>query len=124
MASNLDFIGFTYNGKHSYDYFKIYRTSEGNRYNNDLVPAMTDKTADMPGGDGQYFFNTTYKNRVFSVPIAFDKLTETKLREMRQWLNGEGIHHLIFDELPYKVYSAKVTGTPQLKVICFNDEDK
>lgn len=38
---------------------------------------------------------------------------------MRQWLNGKEIHDLIFDESPYKVYSAKVTGTPQLKTVCF-----
>lgn len=119
----LDFIGFTYNGKHSHYDFGIYRTSDGSRYNNDLVPSMNDKTADIPGGDGQYFFNTTYKNRTFSIPIAFDGLTEKKYHEMRKWLNGREIHELIFDELPYKIYSAKVTGTPQLKTICFDDEN-
>ena len=41
---------------------------------------------------------------------------------MRQWLSGDGIHDLIFDELPYKVYSAKVTGTPQLKTLCFDKD--
>jgi phage-related protein len=46
------------------------------------------------------------------VSIAFEELTEEKYRAMRQWLDGKGIHDLIFDEAPYKVYSAKVTGTP------------
>jgi hypothetical protein len=41
---------------------------------------------------------------------------------MRTWLNGKGIHDLVFDECPYKVYSAKVTGTPQLKTICFEED--
>lgn len=58
-----DFIGFTYNGKHSIRDFEVYRTSDGSRYNDNLVPNMNDKTADVPGSNGQYFFNTTYKNR-------------------------------------------------------------
>lgn len=112
MAEIMDFIGFAYNGKHSYDDFGVYRTSDGSRYNDNLVPSMTDKTVDVPGGDGQYYFYTTHKNRQFSIPIAFDDLTEKKYREMRQWLDGKAIHDLVFDEAPYKVYSAKVTGTP------------
>lgn len=122
MAEIMDFIGFTYNGKHSYDDFGIYRTSDGSRYNDNLVPSMTDKTVDVPGGDGQYYFYTTHKNRQFNISIAFDNLPEVKYREMRQWLDGKAIHDLIFDEAPYKVYSAKVTGTPQLKTICFDEE--
>ena len=50
--NDMDFIGFTYNGKHSMRDFNIYRTSDGSRYNDNLVPSMTDKTADIPGGDG------------------------------------------------------------------------
>lgn len=119
-----DFIGFTYNGKHCIRDFDIYRTSDGSRYNDNLVPSMTDKTADVPGSDGQYFFQTTHKNRQFSVSIAFDHLTEQKYREMRTWLDGKEIHDLVFDEAPYKVYSAKVTGTPQLKTICFYEEEQ
>ena len=117
-----DFIGFTYNGKHSIDYFGIYRTSDGNRYNDNLVPTMTDKTVDVPGSDGQLYFSTNHKNRQFSISIAFEHLTEVQYREMRSWLDGKGIHDLVFDEAPYKVYSAKVTGTPQLKTVCFDEE--
>jgi hypothetical protein len=57
------FIGFTYNGKHSIDDFGIYRTSDGSRYNHNLIPQLNDKTADVPGGHGQYYFSSTYKNR-------------------------------------------------------------
>ena len=123
MAGNFDFIGFTYNGLHSFDNFGVYRTSDGSRYNDNLIPQLTDKTADVPGGDGQYFFKTNYKTRQFIIPIAFDALTELQYRTMRQWLDGQGIHDLIFDEAPYKVYSAKVAGTPQLKTLCFDDEN-
>jgi hypothetical protein len=81
--NDFDFIGFTYNNKHSYNCFKIYRTSDGDRYNDNLIPPMTDKSVDVPGGDGQYYFNTHHKNREFQIQIAFDELTEEKYREMR-----------------------------------------
>ena len=58
------------------------------------------------------------------MPIAFDSLTEAEYRRLRQHFGDKGIHELIFDERPYKVYTAKVTGTPQLKTICFDGEDK
>jgi predicted phage tail component-like protein len=119
-----DFIGFTYNGKHCIDDFNIYRVSDGSRYNDNLVPQMTDQAVDVPGGDGQYFFHTKHKAKQFSISIAFDNLSEEKYREMRVWLDGKGIHDLIFDEAPYKIYSAKSTGTPQLKTVCFSNNGK
>lgn len=124
MFNDFDFIGFTYNGKHSYNDFGIYRVIDGDRYNEDLVPQMNDKTADVPGGDGQYFFGTNYKSRQFNINIAFDGLTEEQFREMRHWLDGKDIHDLIFDERPYKVYSAKVSSTPQLKYVAFSENGK
>ena len=122
--ANYDFIGFSFNGKHSIEYFGVYRTSDGSRYNDNLIPQLNDKTADIVGGDGQYYFGSTHKTRQFSISIAFDSLTEQKYREMRQWLDGKQIHDLVFDEVPYKIYSAKVTGTPQLKTVCFDQEGK
>lgn len=119
MTRDYDFIGFTYGGKHSIDDFGIYRTSDGSRYNDNLIPQLTDKTADIPGGDGQYYFNSHYKTRTFSISIAFDNLSEEQYAEMRRWLNGKEIKELIFDEAPYKVYSAKIIGTPSIKFICF-----
>lgn len=119
MTRDYDFIGFTFGGKHSIDDFGVYRTSDGSRYNLELLPTLTEKTADVPGGDGQYYFYTNYKNRNFSISIAFDSLTEEKYNELKKWLDGKEIQELIFDETPYKVYSAKVTGRPSIKTICF-----
>ena len=61
----MDFVGFTYNGVHSIRDLKIYRTSNGSRYDENMTATMTDLTADVPGGDGQYYFGTTFKNRTF-----------------------------------------------------------
>lgn len=122
IAGDMDFLAFSFNNKHSWDDFNIIRTSDGNRYNDNLVPTMQDKTAEVPGGDGMYYFGTTHKSREFNINIAFDNMSEVKYREMRQWLNGKEMGDLWFSEAPYKVYTVKPTGSPSLKTLCFDNE--
>ena len=40
---------------------------------------------------------------------------------MRRWLSGKELGDLWFEEAPYKVYTAKVTGQPSIKVIPFDE---
>ena len=101
--------------------FHLYRVSSSKRYNDNLIPSLTDKTAEVPGADGMYFFNSYYKQKQFTVNIAFDKLNDADLREMRNWLNGKDIKDLIFDEFPDVAYKAKVTGTPNIKFVPFDE---
>ena len=56
-----DYIAFSFKGLHSYDDFNIYRTSDGDRYNEELMPTAQDVTAEVPGGDGMYYFDTKHK---------------------------------------------------------------
>ena len=121
---DFDFLGFLFNGKHSFLDFGIYRTSDGSRYNANMAPTLTEKTAEVPGGNGMYYFGTQHKQRQFSVNIAFDNMSEVTYCEMRKWLSGKEIGELSFDERPYVVYGAKVTGTPTLKTICFDEDGK
>ena len=113
-----DYIGFSYNGVHSSD-LGIVRTSDGSRFNENLLPTMQDKTVQVPGGDGTYYFGSYYTQRQFSVSFAFDSLTEEQIAQIKQVFGDKQIHDLIFDEVPYKVYSAKVTGTATIKYIPF-----
>lgn len=114
-----DFIGFTFNGKHSCRDLKIYRTSNSGRYDTNLTPAFNDKTVNVAGQDGQYYFGTEITNRTFSISFAFDELTEAELNELKNTFRGDSINEFIFDEEPYKVYSAKVTGMATIKHLCF-----
>lgn len=122
MALRGDFIGFHFNGKHSSE-MGIIRTSNGSRFDENLLPTMQDKTIVVPGGDGTYYFGSEFTQRQFNIPIATDELTEVQFRELRAWLGDKGIHGLWFDEAPYKEYSVKCTGTPQLKFLCFDKEE-
>ena len=120
IALKGDFIGFSFNG-HRSEELGIVRVSDGSRYNEDLVPTTQDKTVQVPGGDGFYYFGSDYTQRQFSINIAFDELTEKQLRELQQVFGTKELGKLIFDERPYKYYMVK-SGKPQLKYICFGRE--
>lgn len=113
-----DYIGFTFNGVHS-DTLGIKRTSEGSRFNENLLPTIQDKTVQVPGGDGMYHFGSYYTQRQFNISYAFDALTEEQLARIKALFGDKKIHELIFDEAPYKVYQAKVTGSASIKYIPF-----
>ena len=115
-----DFIGFSFNGYRSED-LGIVRVSDGSRYNEDLLPTAQDKTVQVPGGDGFYYFGSDYTQKPFTIPIAFDGLTEKQFRELQQVFGTKELGKLIFDERPYKYYMVK-SGKPQLKYICFGKD--
>lgn len=116
---NNPYIDFKYGENYASD-FHLLRVSNGSRFNNNLIPTLTDKTAETPGADGMFFFNTYYKQRQFTVDVAYEAVTEQDIRNIRNWLNGKDIRDLIFDEQPDRCYKAKVTGSPSLKFIPFD----
>lgn len=116
----MDFCGFTFNGVHS-STLGFVRVSNGSRYSDSLVPDFQDQTVDVPGGNGTYFFNSFYKNKPFSIDIAFDSITEVQYRRIRQTFSAGVVGELIFDETPYKAYTAKVQSPPTLNYICFDE---
>lgn len=120
IALKGDFIGFSFNGYRSEE-LGIVRVSDGSRYDEDLLPTSQDKTVQVPGGDGFYYFGNDYTQRQFSINIAFDELTEAQFRKLQQVFGTKELGKLIFDERPYKYYMVK-SGNPQLKYICFGKE--
>lgn len=120
IALKGDFIGFSFN-EHRSESLGIVRVSDGSRYNEDLVPTTQDKTVQVPGGDGFYYFGSDYTQRQFSINIAFDELTEKQFRELQQVFGTKELGKLIFDERPYKYYMVK-SSKPQLKYICFGKD--
>ena len=120
MSQLRDFCGFQWNGKHSSD-LNIVRVSEGSRYSENLLPNFQDTNSQMAGSDGTLYWESFYTNKSWNINIAFDNLSEINYRELRQWLNAKDMGELIFDEAPYKAYTAKIQSPPQLKFICFNE---
>ena len=113
-------VDFRFGSSYASDY-NLLRVSSSSRYNDNLIPTLNDKTADVPGGDGMYYFNSYYKQKQFNINFAFDGVTETNLRQIRNWLNGKEIKELVFDERPDRIYFAKVTGAPSFKYLPFDE---
>ena len=114
-----DFTGFTFNGVHSSE-LGLTRVSDGSRYSENLFPAIQDKTVQVPGADGTYYFGSYYTQQPFNLSVVYDDMTEEQFQKIKRVFGDKKIHDLIFDEAPYKVYRVKTTGTPNLKYICFD----
>ena len=117
-----DFYGFQFNGVHTSD-LNIVRVSDGSRYSENLSPVFQDKTAQMLGSDGTLYWESFDTNKAWAIQVAFDELSEMQYRRLRQVFNGKTMGELIFDELPFKAYTAKVQSSPQFKTICFDTPD-
>lgn len=120
MAHILDYVGFTYDGIHSSS-LKILRTSTSGRYTHNLYPDLEDSSTSVPGGDGQYYFGSQYRGQNFTVSFAYDSLLEKDIRRIKLLFTGKGVHQIIFDELPYKVYYVKPTGNAAFKYMPFEE---
>lgn len=118
-----DFVGFEWNGHHSSE-FNLKVVSNGNRYDSRFLSDITNNTVDIPGQDGQYFYNSTYGPKKWTINIAFDNVTETMQREIENWLSSKELSDLTFDERPYKSYSAKLESRPSITWICFDEPKK
>ena len=116
-----DFTGFSFDGIHSSD-LNIVRVSEGDRYKESLLPDFDDNTLAIPGRDGEFYFGSNYKNKPINLSIAFDSITEKNLRQIQQLFSTRKACKLIFDERPYKVYTARISQPIELEYICFDEK--
>lgn len=117
-----DFIGFSFDG-HSSSELGIVRVSNGNRYEDNLLPTFQDSTVQVPGGNGTYYFGTYYTQKPIQIQIAFDSLTEVQFRKIQTVFQADKMGKLIFEETPYKYYLVKVSGAPNLKYLCFGEKE-
>lgn len=118
----MDYVDFRFGNLRTKD-LNLLVVSSSDRYEKNLLPDPTDYTADVPGGDGTYYFGSLFKDREFSCNIAFDSITEENFRTISQIFSTDKLQDLVFDELPYKTYRAKLKNKPEFKYICFKDDD-
>lgn len=117
-----DFTGFRYGNVHTKDLHLVVVTSS-DRYEKNLLPSPKDYTTEVPGGDGNYYFGQTFDSREFTCNVAFDSVDEQTWRRISQLFSTDRLQDLVFDELPYKTYRAKLKSKPEFKFICFTDRD-
>ena len=117
-----DFLGFRLGNIHS-SQLNITRVSSNDRYTETLTPTFKDRTAEIPGADGMYYWGTQFTQKTFVIDFAFDALRPDDLRQLRNTLNFRGVQELIFDEEPYKKYYVKCQAPPTLKYLAFDEGD-
>ena len=115
-----DYLGFFYGGIHSSE-LGIVRISDSDKYNDELIPTFSDKTATVPGLDETYYFGSNYTQKTVTIKFAFDHLTDLQIRKLRKLFSNKKPQELIFDETPYKVYMVKTNGQPNLNYLCFEE---
>lgn len=115
-----DYIGFSIGDRHSSD-LGIVRVSTNDRYIDNMLPVITDKTIQIPGGDGTFYFGSNYPSKTIHIDFAFDSLNDLQIREIIQILASKKLQKLIFDEAPYKYYWVKSSGQPQIKYLSFDE---
>ena len=117
-----DFVGFRFGSIHSSE-LGLYVVSSGKRYSKNLLPSISNVSTDIPGSDGSYYFGSIFKNQSFSVDVAFDSIDEPTWRKLSQIFANDKLQDLVFDELPFKTYKAKVKSKPNFKHACFMDRE-
>lgn len=122
MRQIKDFVGFRFGNVHSSE-LNLLVVSSSDRYEKNLLPDPTDYTTEIPGSDGTYYFGQTYKDRTFTVNVAFDRVSEPIFRKISQLFANDKLQDLVFDEMPFKTYKAKIKSNPDFKFICFTDRD-
>lgn len=110
--------------KDSFEDLGLTRVSSSNRYNENLNPPMTEKTVKKPGEDGQYYFSTDLGATNHSINVAFDNLSEEQLRQLKQIQSSKSFWRLTYDNVPYKYYNVKPTGTSKLSYVPFLEDGK
>lgn len=117
-----DFTDISFNGIW-FSKLGLYRVSNGSRYNEDLLPTIQDKTIQIPGGDGMYYFGSYYTQKNHNFNFAFDNLTEENLLNLKNLIGNKKICDLIYYEKPYIIYKAKISGNTSLQYICFDGKN-
>lgn len=131
-AIDNDFIGFSFNGVSSQS-LGISRVSDGSRYNEQMLPGFQDKSAQMPGSDYTLYWESFYNTKTWTIDIAFDHMTYQNMIDFRQTFHTKNLGELKFAERTYMDkndnihqihWLAKVQSPPQLKYICFDEDNK
>lgn len=115
-----DFLSFWIDDTHSSD-LGLTRVSDGSRYTKTLLPSFKDETAEVPGGDGTYYYGSRYEKKEIPIKVAFDDLSESQFRQITQLIGDKQMHRLVFDEEPYKEYVVKIAAPPEFKYLCFDE---
>ena len=74
------------------------RINTGNRFNSDLFPQFKDSTVEIVGREGLVYYNTQIQQYQINLNFAYDSVTETEIKKIRELFSPMVVGKLIFDE--------------------------
>lgn len=107
--------------------WNLYRVSSNDRYTETLTPTFEDKVVHVPGQKGSYYFGTKYKDKAFSINVAFDNLSIDQFKDMTATFENLVMQEepmplqLIFDDTPYKMNLVYLQNPPSLSYVPFDE---
>ena len=95
----------------------------GGTYTKSLMPTFEDSSLTVDGYDGNYYFNSSLKNKVFAFNCFVERINSADLDDIRAWLRPDKVAKLIMPEEPFKFYWVKLSGISDLENIPLVDEE-
>lgn len=109
------YLHFTYAGIHSSTY-NLFYVNEGEGLTYPFLPSFTQKTSAPLYQQYTYFMGTDYGQTTYSLNLATQKLTNTELRAIINWLKVDTPQYISFDAFPHYQHKVILTDISQITV--------
>ena len=117
---NRSFISFTYGGKPIED-FDLIATITNDRLNKEGYAEFDDIVTTYDNLDGQFYWNTHYKNNSLTFVLSTDGIDQKTLDDFLYWFHAGEAKELILSEHPNRAIMARVARPPQLSLLPFGN---
>ena len=114
------FISFRYGGKNIED-FGLIAIFRDDRLNKNVYSEFDDSVTEYETLDGQFYWGTSLKANQLTFNLATDGMTEYELNEFTMWFKPGTIRELILAEHPNRGIKARVSASPQISMIPFEE---
>lgn len=117
------FISFTYGGRHIEDFGAI-AVTEGDRWSHPMYAEFSDITNNPEVYDGQLYWDTHHGANTWELQLSTDCMTEQNLNDFKNWFKPGVIRELILAEHPNRAIMARISGTPSMSVLPFEEREE
>ena len=114
---NRAYISFSYGGKYIED-FNLLATM-GDRLSKNIYADFEDATSNYDTLDGQYYWGTHFTTNQLEFTLSTDGMSQTDLEKFKMWFKPGVERELILAEHPNRVILARVSATPTISMIPF-----
>lgn len=115
------FISFKYGGKAIED-FDLLVIFKSDRLEKGAYASFNDTTTEQAELDGQMFWHSNFKANNLTFNLATDGMTSIQLEEFKNWFQPGIERELILSEHHNRAILARVSDTPQLSLLPFEEK--